>query len=178
MYAAPTCTTVEAPVYVYCLYGSLLPRDCRGGYFHFRLSVPACVQWELKKFLLPTGNGLLLYAAAVVVYAAVFYFCCCCCLLSAAVCCCLLLLLLLLSAAAAASSAAFLGLGFWQIPWDWIPWDSRIPWDSTGRILGSRIPSCCCVCCVSRQFLNSRNPKKKWNPGILGFYKISNQQNV
>ena len=33
------------------LYSSLLLEESRGGYFQFRLSLPACVQWELKNFL-------------------------------------------------------------------------------------------------------------------------------
>ena len=44
LYAAPTCTTVEAPVYVYCLYSSLLLEDSTDHYFQFcrmRVSLPA-----------------------------------------------------------------------------------------------------------------------------------------
>ena len=36
---------------IYPLYSSLLLEESRGGYFQFRLSLPACVQWELKNFL-------------------------------------------------------------------------------------------------------------------------------
>ncbi len=74
LYAAPTCTTGEGPVYVYRLYSSFTTREIPPwDYFAFRLSLRACVQWELKNFLKtkpflsktlvknssPTGNGLL-----------------------------------------------------------------------------------------------------------------------
>ena len=39
LYAAPTCTTIEGPVYVYPLYSSLLLEDSTRGYFAFCPSV-------------------------------------------------------------------------------------------------------------------------------------------
>ena len=43
LYAAPTCTTIEAPVYVYCLYSSFTTVRLHGGL----LSNPFSVQWQI-----------------------------------------------------------------------------------------------------------------------------------
>ena len=49
LYAAPTCTTIEGPVYVYSLYSTTVLEESTPGLLCIPF-VSACVQWELKNY--------------------------------------------------------------------------------------------------------------------------------
>ena len=66
LYATPTFTTGEAPVYVYCLYSSFTTGRLQGGLpfnHYFRVSVCSVGNLKILKNIIkdmpPTGDGLL-----------------------------------------------------------------------------------------------------------------------